>query len=554
MSLDSMRRWSWPRDRWERAILIGAAIAVVVAVSAAVGTLRARAVVHKAAIASLTNYAAVGMEQFANGYEGLLRQSIVPIMPPTDDVDPSGPREPLPVADMIGTIGRLQRDPCRCLIAPGPSAVFRLGLSSADTAVVDSLGRPLAALDPLVANVIRRQADSLAQGRWRYGYQVTATGQGPQFVFFTLRMDSVTGRRYAYGLAIPAAHMVERVFRPAFQSLRVIPRHLLSVVSRNDEFISLDLETRDGQVLFSTTPAYPEGPANALNMPTLRGGLTVRAHLNPRIKDALIPGGIPPRVPVREIGLIGLSLALLLAIAALGMRVGALARLRSDLASSVTHEMRTPLTQIRLAAETVLLDRSPNPEAGRRSLASIVDETKRLQQLIDNVLHFSRAERQSSRVRVEPVELRPVVERAAGDLAPLVAGRGIVLQVDMAENLVVQGNANALRQIVLNLLDNGARYGPDRQTITVGAAARDGQVDLWVEDRGPGVPAADRRRVWNAFVRLDRDRDSVVTGTGLGLTVVRELVEAQGGGCWIEEAAGQGARVVVRLAKGAAPA
>jgi two-component system phosphate regulon sensor histidine kinase PhoR len=157
-------------------------------------------------------------------------------------------------------------------------------------------------------------------------------------------------------------------------------------------------------------------------------------------------------------------------------------------------------------------------------------------------------------VRVEPVELRPVVERAAVDLAPLVAGRGIVLQVDMAENLVVQGNANALRQIVLNLLDNGARYGPDRQTITVGAAARDGQVDLWVEDRGPGVPAADRRRVWNAFVRLDRDRDSVVTGTGLGLTVVRELVEAQGGGCWIEEAAGQGARVVVRLAKGAAPA
>ncbi len=212
--------------------------------------------------------------------------------------------------------------------------------------------------------------------------------------------------------------MVERVFRPAFQSLRVIPRHLLGAVSRNDEFISLDLETREGQVLFSTTPAYPDGPSNALILPTLRGGLIVRAHLNPRIKDALIPGGIPPRIPVREIGLIGLSLALLIAIAALGLRVGALARLRSDLASSVTHELRTPLTQIRLAAETVLLGRSPSAEAERRSLASIVDETKRLQQLIDNVLHFSRAERQSTRVRVEPVELRPVVERAAGDLAP----------------------------------------------------------------------------------------------------------------------------------------
>jgi signal transduction histidine kinase len=553
MSLDSMLRWSWPRDRWERGILIGTAIAVVVAASAVAGTLRARALVHKAAIASLSNYAAVGMEQFVNGYESLLRQSLVPIMPATDHVEPSGPRDPLPVSDMIGMIARLQRDPCRCMIAPGPSAVFRLGVNNADTAVVDSLGRPLPELDPLVVDVVRRQADSLMQTGWQYAFQVTGTGRDAQFVFFTLRTDSATGRRYAYGFATPVARMVERVFQPAFQSLRIIPRHLLGVVSHNDEFISLDLETREGQVLFSTTPPYPDGPSNVLNLPTLRGGLIVRAHLNPGIKDALIPGGIPPRVPVREVGLIGLSLALLIAIAALGLRVGALARLRSDLTSSVTHELRTPLTQIRLAAETVLLGRSPNPEAQRRSLASIVDETKRLQQLVDNLLHFSRAERQSTRVRLEPVELRPVVERAAGDLTPLVASRGIVLLVDIPDNLVVQGNANALHQIVLNLLDNGARYGPDRQTITVGAEARDGQVELWVEDRGPGVPVADRQRVWNAFVRLDRDRDSVVTGTGLGLTVVRELVEAQGGGCWIEGASGPGVRVVVRLANGAGP-
>ena len=126
--------------------------------------------------------------------------------------------------------------------------------------MVDSLGRPLAGLDPLVADVVRRQADSLTQAGWRYAFQVTATAAGgAQFVFFTVRTDSVTGRRYAYGFAIPAAHMVERVFRPAFESLRVIPRHLLSVVSRNDEFIALDLETRDGQVFFSTTPAYPDG-------------------------------------------------------------------------------------------------------------------------------------------------------------------------------------------------------------------------------------------------------------------------------------------------------
>ena len=383
---------------------------------------------------------------------------------------------------------RLEQDPCRCLIAPGPSAVFRLGLNVADAAAVDSLGRPLAGLDSLVAQAVRRQADSLAHLGWRYSFQATPTGRGSEFVFFTERTDSLTGRRYVYGFAVPAAHMVERVFRPAFQSLRVIPRHLLGVVSRNDEFVSLELETPEGQVFYSTTPTYPEGPTDALNLPTLRGGLTVRAHLNPRIKDALIPGGIPPKIPFREIALIGLSLALLLAIAAFGLRVGALARLRSDLASSVTHELRTPLTQIRLAAETVLFGRSRNPESERRSLASIVDEAKRLQQLIDNVLHFSQAERQLTRVRMEPLELRGLVERAVGDLAPLVAGRGIELRVEIPENLVVQGDANALRQIVLNLLDNAARYGPERQTVTVGAEPRDGQVELWVQDRGPGVP------------------------------------------------------------------
>ncbi len=413
MSDTSGSRWPWPRDRWERAILLGTAVAVLVALSAAIGTVRARARVHKAAILSLQNYAAVGMEQFVNGYEALIRESFIPILPPSDDVEPASRRDPLPAAEMLAVMTRLQRDPCKCLIAPGPTAVFRLGLGTSESEVVDSLGRPVAALDPLVAAAVRSQADSLSRVAWRYGFMVTPSAEGPQFAFFSHRADAATGRRYAYGFTLSAARMAERVFRPAFQSVRLIPRHLLAAVPGNGAFLSLELMTREGKVLFSTLPAYPDGPTNALILPTLRGALLVRAHLNPAVKDALLPGGIPPLIPVREVALIALSLALLLAIAALGLRVGDLARLRSDLASSVTHELRTPLTQIRLAAETVLLGRAKDAEAERRSLGSIVDETKRLQQLIDNVLHFSRAERQLTRVRAEPVELGPVVERAA---------------------------------------------------------------------------------------------------------------------------------------------
>ena len=148
MSYISGSRWPWPRDRWERAILLGTAIAVVVALAAAAGTVRARARVHKAAIASLQNYAAVGLEQFVNGYETLIRESFIPVLPPPDDLEPSIARDPLPAADMLGMMSRLQRDACKCRIAPGPSAVFRLGLGTADAEVVDSLGGRIGQLDP----------------------------------------------------------------------------------------------------------------------------------------------------------------------------------------------------------------------------------------------------------------------------------------------------------------------------------------------------------------------------------------------------------------------
>jgi signal transduction histidine kinase len=553
MPLQSSIRWSWPRDRWERGILAGSAIAVVLAALAGMGTLRSRVRVHQAAIASLTNYAAVGIEQYVNGYENLLRQSFVPLLPSADYSDPTARRDPLPASALIGAMSRMRSDPCRCRIAPGPTAVFRLGLDVSDVEVLDSLGTPVPALDPGVGEMIRHLADSLVRLGWRYGFQVTSSSQGPQFTFFTVRADSATHRRYAYGFTVPAERMAQRVFLPAFRTARLVPRNLLATVSRNDQFVSIDLATYGGLPLYATTPAYPDGPSDGLTLPSLRGGLIVRAQLNPALKDALIPGGIPPRIPVRDMTLIALSLAVPICLGVLGLRVASVARLRSDLASGVTHELRTPLTQIRLAAETVLLGRSRSPESERQSLGSIVDESKRLQQLIDNVLHFSRAERRMTSVRAEPVELRPVVERASGDLAAVVGARGIAVRVDVPDGLAVQGDANALRQILLNLVDNAARYGPDQEIIVIGAAGLDGHVELWVEDRGPGVPAADRKRVWDAFVRLDRDRDSAVTGTGLGLAVVRELVAAQGGTCRIEGASGGhgGARVVIRLARGA---
>ncbi len=544
-----MSRWPRHRDRWEWAILGGTAFAVAAIVLVAVSAIRGRQQAHHAAVASLTNYLAVALDRYANGIETLMRSNIFPIMPPPDYLSTPAERDPLPIRDMVEMIDRLQRDPCRCQVAPGQSSFFRLGLTTGEDAAADSVGHPLA-VDPLIAKAIRSQADSLRAIGYRYGYLGAATGQGEQFLFFSERTDSLSGHRFAYGMAVPADRIGHWVFAETFAGTRLVPRYLLDSVPRNTDFLSLEAATRSGRVIYTSGPAYDDGPGDALVLPTLRGGVVIRARLNPRLKGLLIPGGVPSRLPTRELGLMALALTLWIMIAVLALRAADLARLRTDFASSVTHELRTPLTQIRLAAETLLLGRTRDRESERRALTSIVDETGRLQQLIDNVLHFSRAERRLTKVVTQRLELRPLVEGIGAAFAPLIADHRMTIRPTIPDGLFVEADPDLIRQILLNLLDNAARYGPDDQTIAISAEIVGPNIEITVDDEGPGIPPADRQRVWRPFVRLEQS-GGPVTGTGLGLAVARELVEAQGGRCRIEGRGGPGASVIVSLPIGA---
>ncbi len=101
--------------------------------------------------------------------------------------------------------------------------------------------------------------------------------------------------------------------------------------------------------------------------------------------------------------------------------------------------------------------------------------------------------------------------------------------------------------MLLNLLDNAVKYGPSGQTVTLGLTMSDGRARICVDDQGPGIPAADRERIWDQFWRLERDRGSAVAGTGIGLSVVRELVALHGGRAWAEDAPRSGGRFVIEL-------
>jgi signal transduction histidine kinase len=198
-------------------------------------------------------------------------------------------------------------------------------------------------------------------------------------------------------------------------------------------------------------------------------------------------------------------------------------------------------------SETLLLGRVRSEGEQLRSLEIIDQEARRLTLLVENLLHFARSERQVARLSPAPAPLGVLVREAAEAFAPLAAARGITIATQIADGLVAVVDADALRQMLVNLLDNAAKYGPAAQTVTVGLAAGDGRARLWVDDQGPGIPAADRERVWERFWRLERDRGSAVAGTGIGLSVVRELVALHGGRAWVEDAPGGGARFLVEV-------
>jgi signal transduction histidine kinase len=236
-------------------------------------------------------------------------------------------------------------------------------------------------------------------------------------------------------------------------------------------------------------------------------------------------------------------------------RESELSALRTQFVSGVSHELRTPLAQIRMFAETLVLGRVRTDDERRRSLEIIDQEARRLTHLVENLLHFSRSERQSVRVAPVPTLLGPCVRGMVESFTPLAETRRVRLLTSLPDGIVASVDESALRQMLLNLLDNAVKYGPDGQTVTVGLdPVRNDRTRLWVQDQGPGVPPGDRERIWEQFWRLERDRGSAIAGTGIGLSVVRELATLHRGRVWVEGAPGGGARFVLELPAAPIPA
>lgn len=228
-----------------------------------------------------------------------------------------------------------------------------------------------------------------------------------------------------------------------------------------------------------------------------------------------------------------------------------LIRTRADFVSAVSHELRTPLAQIRMFSETLLLGRAKSAEQGERWLRIINRESERMSHLVESILLFSRSERNGMRLAREVNDVADIVREATDAFVPIASAKSVTMNNVLPPNAIAFVDAGAVRQVLVNLLDNAVKYGPEGQTVTVQLqpAARN-MLELSVTDQGNGVPRNQRELIWKPFVRLDQD-DGSTGGSGLGLSVVRDLVERHGGRMMVaDNPAGRGARFIALLPRG----
>lgn len=344
------------------------------------------------------------------------------------------------------------------------------------------------------------------------------------------------------GLDIPLGY--------AFSDPPLLPE-ALTRGRENRELFSVVVTDQAGRRLWANDTSY-DSPFSATDtLGALHGGMVTTVVLNPKQAESLTIGGFPgSRLPL-ALGLLLLTGGLVAAAFLQLRREAELSRLRADFVSGVSHELRTPLAQIRMFAETLLLGRVRNEEERERSLRIIVNESQRLTHQVGNVLLYSRSERESLNVSREQVDLGDLVEEIAEAFQPLAEKAKSELRVTTTPGLIAHVDGELVRQAVLNLLDNATKYGPAGQTIQLGAGHMPGgRVILWVEDEGPGIGKEDRERIWEAYFRLSRHRESAVAGSGIGLAVVRQIMSALGGVARAERGEGGGARFVLEIPVG----
>ncbi|HEY0477545.1 MAG TPA: ATP-binding protein [Kofleriaceae bacterium] len=223
---------------------------------------------------------------------------------------------------------------------------------------------------------------------------------------------------------------------------------------------------------------------------------------------------------------------------------------RRDFVANVSHELRTPVAVIRANAETLIAGAKDDPVIAGKLIDGLHRNAERLARILADLLDLSRLDAGQYRLELAAVPVNPAIVQSLSAVEPQAAQRNVAVAVDIPAGLAVRADAKALDQILVNLIDNGVKYGrPDGNLWVCArpAGPEDGEVRIEIRDDGPGIADKHRARVFERFYRADPSRSREAGGTGLGLSIVKHLVESMDGEVGVEPNAPHGSIFWLRL-------
>jgi two-component system, OmpR family, phosphate regulon sensor histidine kinase PhoR len=217
-------------------------------------------------------------------------------------------------------------------------------------------------------------------------------------------------------------------------------------------------------------------------------------------------------------------------------------QVKSDFVAAVSHELRTPLTSIYGFAETLLRQDIPFGDEERRTfLGYIASESERLTEIVDQLLNVARLDAGDLKVELGRIDVGSVVSELVKTVEESGAMNGHRFEVDLPdETLAAEADPDKVRQVFNILVENALQYSPSGGTVTLGARRNVDRVEVRVVDQGIGIPAAERERIFRKFYRAESAARDGAAGTGLGLFIAKELVNAMGGRIWVDSTEGEG--------------
>lgn len=256
---------------------------------------------------------------------------------------------------------------------------------------------------------------------------------------------------------------------------------------------------------------------------------------------------------IANISITVLMMALLAAAVVMSLRAAAremrLSQMKTDFVSNVSHELRTPLASIRVFGELMRLGRVDDPERIHQYGDLIETESRRLTQLVNNILDFSKIESGRKEYAFEEVSLERLVDEAVAAFAHQARQMGFTIEVDRPDEPMppIQADGAAVSQAVLNLIDNAVKYSGDSRRVRIRMERAGGQAVVSVVDFGIGIPQEELGRIFRRFHRVSSSLVHDVKGSGLGLALVKHVVEAHGGRVTVASRPGQGSTFTISL-------